>query len=471
MSKNKKAAKEAKVVTKAPVVEAPKVEDVKAEPTNEKPVVNVVDLGKFTEQVRQNTAGGLDPNHQVDLLKMAHETFRQDPDAAKRYGMSEEAVEKINHITAIGQVAVLANEIVYANNPFAITMRQSQLQLMAEAAQEIGVTINQQMLPAPDAEGNVQVPSTAIKVPATVKKKLQSENKVINSSEPEMDVTKMDDTKLKEALTYLLSKRTGVFDNIQKAISLYGAYKNFVASKSDNKDEELAKIAKLTRIDLFNDVISIVKEAPIVIGGIGNFMYSVTNATKSPVSAFCHFRNTTIDRKTGVATVDDKAIADITRCLVIWAQKVKSADNAKSIEAVKKNLEVLKKDEKKNAAAIEDQNKRLETLNNNVEYINKIIEYVTNPGSDVADSLINKYNEHDSVAARIFKSITDSYYRDVDLKTVKQDSLKHNVEQYAGVITNLFRDPLSQLIQYKEANITELEFNSKPTEEKTEQKN
>ena len=200
------------------------------------------------------------------------------------------------------------------------------------------------------------------------------------------------------------------------------------------------------------------KEAPIVVGGIGNFMYSVTNGTKSPISAFCHFRNTAINRQTGITTVDDQFIADLTRCLVIWAQKLKLDDNNKSIEAVKKNLEVLKKDEKKNAAAIEDQNKRLETLNNNVAYINKTVEYVTNPGCDVVDGLIDAYNQNDIAAKRIFKAIVDSYYHDIDVKTVKQDLLKKNVQQYAGIITNMFRDPLSQLLEYKEANIVELEY-------------
>ena len=33
----------------------------------------------------------------------------------------------------------------------------------------------------------------------------------------------------------------------------------------------------------------IVVEAPIVIGGIGNFMYTSTAYSKSPISAFCHF--------------------------------------------------------------------------------------------------------------------------------------------------------------------------------------
>ena len=202
------------------------------------------------------------------------------------------------------------------------------------------------------------------------------------------------------------------------------AYKNFIASKSENKDEQLAEIAKLTRVNLLNEIVDIVKEAPIVVGGIGNFMYSVTNGTKSPISAFCHFRNTAINNQTDVATVDDQFIADLTRCLVIWAQKLKLDDNNKSIEAVKKNLEVLKKDEKKNAAAIEDQNKRIETLNNNIEYINKTVEYVTNPGSDVADGLIDAYNQNDVVAKRIFKAIVDSYYRDINVKTVKQDLLK-----------------------------------------------
>ena len=41
---------------------------------------------------------------------------------------------------------------------------------------------------------------------------------------------------------------------------------------------------------------------------------------------------------------------------------------------------------------------------------------------------------------------------------VKQDSLLNNMKMQAGVITNLFRSPLSQMINYNQSEIPELQF-------------
>ena len=43
------------------------------------------------------------------------------------------------------------------------------------------------------------------------------------------------------------------------------------------------------------------------------------------------------------------------------------------------------------------------------------------------------------------------------------------MQQYAGVIINMFRDPLQQNIAYKESNITELIVTNESTEEKVEE--
>lgn len=430
--------------------------------------INVIDMGKFTESTRQNTAGGMDPNRQVDLMKMMHETFRIDPDAAAKYGMVPDAVDKINRITAIGQVALLANEIAFAQNPFAIRMRKSQLEAILEIAPLIGVEINEKLLPAPDKNQEIEVSSKAIKVSSATKKQLKKENEVIDKKEPEMDVDKIATIEdMKTSLTYLLSQRQNVFSNIEKAISLYVAWKVLNATKSGNKDE-VEKINTTSRTDILEEIINIVKEAPIVIGGIGNFMYTATAYSKSPISAFCHFRNTSFDRKTGTPTVDDQLIADLTKALIIWATDIKIAENKKSIEAVTKNIEVLKTDETKNAAAIKDQTEKLETLNNNFSHFNDIIDYVKNPSSDVADNLLDEVSNKDAAAMKTYKSILDSYYTGIDLATVDAVALKHNIQQYAGIITNMFRDPGATIKTYNESNITESIFKEE-TDSKTEE--
>ena len=118
----------------------------------------------------------------------------------------------------------------------------------------------------------------------------------------------------------------------------------------------------MTRIQLLHELIELVGEAPLVMNGIGSFLYTVTSTTKSPVPAFCHLKNTVADRTTGKCEYDDQFIADVVREIVIWKANLKKEENEKSIEAVKKNLEVLKKDSKKNEKAIKDQEERIETL-------------------------------------------------------------------------------------------------------------
>ena len=44
----------------------------------------------------------MDRNHQVDLLKMAHERFFLDEKAAEHTGFPQGTIDKLNHINALG---------------------------------------------------------------------------------------------------------------------------------------------------------------------------------------------------------------------------------------------------------------------------------------------------------------------------------------------------------------------------------
>nr|DAQ57702.1 MAG TPA: hypothetical protein [Crassvirales sp.] len=432
---------------KAPT--APKVEEKKESR------INVIDIGSFTEITKQNSANGLSPDRQVDLLKMMHETFRTDPHAAEKYNMSNEAIDKINRISAIGQIAVLANEVTLSNNPFAIRMRVSTLEEIKEIAPMVGVNIVENLLPAPDAEGNVEVPSTAIEVSKETKEQIKKENEVQNKEEQSFDPTKIKTKdELKEALLFYLSKRDKIFENVQRAISFYGAYLKIQAK--DNK-EELELINQKSRVDLLKEISELLVNAPIVINGIGNFMYGVTSLSKSPVSAFCSFRNATFDKKTGKPAVDDQFVADVTSIFIIWSCNAKKLAAVKEIEEINKNLKVLKKDEKKNKVAIDEQNKRIEVQENAIKHFDEVISIAKSPSVDFVNNLMQGVADKDPMYIKAFNSIVGSYYSDIELDTVKLDSLRKNVEQRAGIITNLFRDPLSQLVEYKGSNITKLE--------------
>ena len=437
----------------APQVEAPKVETKKEEMVEESKVEEVQTpanpMSEFTEEVKKATARGLDPNRVVDLLNLSHSYFHDPDAAATRYGIKREVAETMDHCTAIGVMTMFAQEVALADTPWSRTMRPAVLENMAEVAKEIGVTINLKSLPAPDKNGNVTITQENVKVSAETKKKLKEEKELLEE-QPELDVNKIENKmQLRKSLLIFLSERKDYLNNIQKAISLYAAY----------LEKEKADATKgMSRIQLLHSLIELVGEAPIVMNGIGSFLYTVTATTKSPVSAFCHLKNTVTDRTTGNCEYDNQFIADVVRELVIWKANIYRAEKEKSIEAVKKNIEVLKKDSKKNEKAIKDQEERLEILKDGFRVFDATISCVTEPSADPIESFLEKRVEKDQVAMKMFRSLSESLYRGTDLKGVKMDSLLANMKMQAGVITNMFRDPHMQFVNYKESEIPELQF-------------
>lgn len=453
-----------KAANAAPQVEAPTVETKKEEKVEEPKVEEVQTpanpMSEFTEEVKKATARGLDPNRTVDLLNLSHSYFHDPDAAAERYGIKREVAVKMDQCTAIGVMTMFAQEVALADTPWSRTMRPAVLESMAEVAKEIGITINLKSLPAPDKDGNVTITQENVKVSAETKKKLKEEKELLEE-QPELDIDKIENRdQLKKSIIILLTERKDYLSNIQKAISLYAAY----------LEKEKADATKgMSRIQLLHNLIEFVETAPIVMNGIGSFLYSVTATTKSPVSAFCHLKNTVTDRATGKCDYDNQFIADVVREIVIWKANIKKAENDKSIEAVKKNLEVLKKDAKKNEKAIKDQEERIEILKNNSKVFDTTISYVTEPSADVIESFLEKRAEKDQTAIRIFRSLSESLYRGIDLKGVKMDSLLANMKMQAGVITNLFRDSHMQFVNYKESEIPELRFMKEGEAEETKE--
>ena len=436
-----------KIVPPAP--ETPKEESEKKEEKVDikKGDIKVIDVSNLEQKMATST-NGLDRNHQVDLLKMMHETFRLDKDAAARYGMSQEAVEEINRLNAIGQVTVLANEVVNGGSDFAVRMRLENLNRIKEIASTIGVKIIENALPAP-VEGVVEVPSKAIKVSTETKKALKAEQKAEDSEvlDPKSIKTKEE---LVTALVQFLAKRSNIHESIQQAISFYREYLLINA-------EDTEEVKKMTHIELLNKIIDVVESAPIVMNGIGNFLYSATSCFKSPISSFCQFRNTTLIKGTGEPTMDDAEVADIVKTLIIWACRVKKRAAETSIVEINKNLEVLKKDANKNSAAIKEQEEKIETQNSNIKHFADVEGYVTDAPAEFLTNFLENYDKKEPAYMKTFNAIVSTMYPKVNLDEIKKDSLKKNVEQYAGIITNMFRSPLSQMINYNRSNITELE--------------
>ena len=438
--------KKVKPQVEAPKVEAPKTEAPKVENAE---IISAEESAKvFQKTLNKSQYGqGLDPNRRVDLLTSLTKVFHDDPEAAKRYNMTHETVKSINQCTAIGLVTVLAQEVAFGENPFSRTMRPAILEKISVAAKLIGVTIDTKALPAPDENGNVVITDENVKVPTEVKKQLKEEKKALENA-PEMDVKKINsEDELRTVLVYLLSQRKDYIVNIQKAISIYSAFL---------EKQEKGSTKSLTRIQLLNKLIKLVGKAPIVVSGIGNFLYSATAATKSPVSAFCNLRNTVTDRKTGKCSMGNDVIADIVRELVLWVIDLKIDETKRGIESIKENIKVLSKDKKKNEKAIDEQNKRIEVLKKNIEHHNSVAKYVIEPSIEPIETLLEKKGQKDMAACKMYKSLLDGLYFGVDLFKYTPASINQNMIKQAGVITNLFRDPLAKIIGYTQGDVPEL---------------
>lgn len=490
MSKDKNSAEKVAQATKdkAPSVDIPTQKNNQQKKGNQKDSpVNVIQLGELEKLNQGRMVTGLDPNHQVDLLNGLDRHF-MGPNAAEKLKLSQETVDKVNAITAIGYVTVLVDEVLYAQNPFATRMRMAQLEAIKEIAPMVGVSIDTKLLPAPDAEGFVEVPSDAIKISKETQKAAKEEHKIKDQT-PEMDPTKItNDEMLKEAILHILVQNDRPYDRISKAIAFYQSTKEFQASKSENKEFELAELKKLSRASVLDKISKLVGRCPFSVNGLAHYLYTTTATTKSPISAFCSLRSASLNKKTGMPTIDDSLVADIVKVLVTWSANSGIADNQDSIKVSKKNIDVLSANAKANAKAIASENEKIDQHNKNIEHFNKVIEYVSNPTNDVPDNLLSWYADNNSTewknAHRIFGNICDTYYNGIDLKKKNPVGVKHNVQQYAGIITNMFRDPMEQLKNYSEGNITELvdveapkteekpaeEEKQKPAETKKEQK-
>lgn len=471
MGKKNKAAESA--AAQAAAAQAAPETGKSGEKTDKPSNIAVIQLGDLDKLAQARALAGLDPNHTVDLLKMMHDTFRLDPKAAEHIGVSAETIDKVNRITAIGQVAVLTNEIALAQTPFAIAMRVSQLEAIKEVAPLLGVTFDSKALPAPNAEGVVEVPSTAVKVSKEAAK-AAAEERDAASRKVILDPTKIEnEQQLKDSLLNILVKGNGsenFYDKVTTAINFYESYLGIQANKSDDKEAALAALKEKSRCDFLTEIANLLGKCPFSIGGMAKFMYENTERTKNPVVAFCTFRNASLNKKTGMPQTDDAVCADIVKVLIRWYANAEIQETRERIEGFNKDLETLKKDSKKNAKAIEQGNKKIEVANEHIAHVEEVVSYANVPSKDIIESFASDYadssREGYKFARMMGAKIMESYYPGVKAKEMKQDNLIHNLAQYIGIIFNFFLPAMQKLVDYSEANITELEKEeSAPAEE------
>ena len=450
---------------------APEVKTPKAEQPAEKSRISVIQIGDLDKLAQTRALSGLDPNHTVDLLKMMHETYRLDPAAAQKLNISQDDVDKINRITAIGQVAVLTNEIMIAQTPFAVAMRVTQLEAIKEVAPMLGVTIDTKALPAPKSDGTIELPSEAVKISKEAEKAAKEEQAAAQK-EVITDPTKIEnEEQLKDSLLKILVKGNGsenFYDKVATAINFYESYLSIQAAKKENKEEELAALKQKSRVDFLTDIAHLLGKCPFSIGGMAKFMYENAERTKSPVAAFCMLRNASLNKTTGMPQIDDTLIADIVKVLIRWYADSEIITSNEVLAGFEKNMAALKKDEKKNAKAIEQGNQKIANVKKHLEQIETVVSYVNMPPREVIDAFSEDYvdsnREGYKMARMMGAKIIDTYYPGVKPKEIKQESLVHNLHQYMGIISNMFLPALEQMVDFSEANVSELE-KAEPAEE------
>ena len=414
--------------------------------------VEVIDVNKLNQQLNSKSDTGLDANHQVDLLNGLKTFFHDDPNAKTRFG--EAVVQKIDGITAIGFVTVLVNEIVSAKTPFAVKMSSAQLGAITEVAPMLGIKIDSKLLPAPNADGTVQVPSNAVVVSKETEKKVKKEKAVVDEK-PTTDPSKVtNDEQLKKSLVFILgdtSASTRPYDRMVRATEFFRSVRSLEASKLANADESKTKLAEIKAksvSDLLEDMRLLIGECPFSTVGLAHYVYNQAVETKNPISPFIILYRSSRNKTTN-AGLEDSTVAAIVKVLVNWNVD----ERLKEYETEYKRKEKTVKDSSESV-----RKNMLEPVQKNIDYCKSIKECISHPNFDAVESLIDNFNGEDvkkkNKATFIVRNIIDLWMPDVKFDELesneKKDEILENVKKRAGVIVNSFLDPLEQNIAYKE---------------------
>lgn len=426
------------------------------------------------------TTGGssMDRNHQVDLLRMAHDRFFLDEKADEHTGFPQGTIDKLNHINALGIAVCVCNEVKYGSSDFAVVIRKAALPELTEALKEIGVSFDDtKFLPSKDDAEAVEVTAAAVTVSEETAKNLDEDAKARAATAGKVfDPTKIkDEEELKEALSgfLALNRDSKLMDSIMQCVNFYKAYHSIEAKRAitsaektlkDTKDKKykenaekalasaksnLERINNMSFHDMFREIVNFTGRVGTLTYGIGAHLFNVTATSGSPVSAFCELRDHSTDKKTGVCKYTDDQIADAVKSFVIIG-----AD-----EVREKGVALL---EKQNSLPEKDRVKAyIDTANKNIAFADKATAAVLAAPGEFVENLKKNFLEGNNFAKKTVIAIKRAYYRDVTpemMAKVKPDSMLDNATQHAGIISNLFRNPSDPLVGYAKENINDLAF-------------
>lgn len=454
------------------VVTPPATEEVKVENANNVQVENPVEQKEVEDAPAPRLdmplmpstevqANGLDPNHQVDLIRLTHEYFRASPDLVTKYNISPDVVDNMNHINMIGIAAAWANEMTFSKTPFATKLRTTMLPEMAAALKELGIKADKILALPAETDGTTTVAAKDVQIPKVVKDQMKAEHK-IQQETVELDPTKIQNkTEVFKTVQHLLTNKGSVYPNIMAAINFY---KSWLLIQAGDDEAEKTRINARTVKDILLDIADFTGACPFVLKGIGGYLLRLTMTHNSIVPAFCILRDTVRNKRTGETADSEKNIADICYALVNWAANARISEK-------KKNLEVLNTDKKKNKDAITE-------VGNDIRALEDTIASLEQPDSTFADTVLENLKSAEETVSKAaheaFCIIAKCYYPTVNLRK-RYTNLAENVKQLCGIITNLFRDPMSPLSNFNVANLDK-ELKEAPADEpvkespKTEEK-
>lgn len=451
---------------KKPKVEAPVVEPEKKVPA-----------ARMVEDTTSTIPSGMNQHDKVLYASV----LQHRKDEIERKNGSVQMYEGLTAIEDAVIIDIAVTEMIVRKNTSGLILSgnekaYNQVRLLAN---EMGVTLPEfKTLKAPtkeqlklagltdvNGEGKVLLQIEDKNVSKAAKEKVKAEEKLREDAKTKdylTDITKIEnDEQLKEALGFHLvdTKTISPADRLIKTAQFYRSYLELKAEKSNDPKAELDKIHGYTISELLQDVSTMVPPT-FTSEGFGKLLCNRILATGSVIPAFELFKRCFKNRKTGKYRFSDEEIAAMARVLVVWKASAK-------IASISKDLEVLSKDAKANAKAIEK-------ANADIAVEQSLITLVTDPSFDLADDFISAYNNAENPlhkqAIEVAKSIIETYYKDVEIPELESDSLLLNIQQYAGMDLNLFNNMNLRRDDYNSGNLILLstEENSKVEKESEE---
>lgn len=441
----KKEAKAPKAPEKAPKKADEPVVIVPEEKEKKTPQVS---MASNTRNLTDRKYSGLSPDGQVRLLDLTRRTFVEEKDPDLQFPQSVR--RDMNRIVAVGILCTIAEHAQNGDNQFAQVLASTAYPTLMRAAKDMGIEIPEiKALPAGPGEGTVQLPASSVKISKETKEELAEEKKIREGEKPELDPEKISsEDDLRKALKYMfVEKNCRLVEVLLGGIDFMKKFRLHEASLAENAEEAKKKFESRNSGEWLDDLFQYAKPS-IFFRGIGRGMAHVTQIEKAPIHAFTIFRDAIKD-KDGNLPIDDQEIAYCVRSIIKWFCNTNIESNQKVID----NL-----DPKKNE-------KEIETCKKQIADYNAIFEYITNPSSDGVDNMLDNIGSHFDGggqltpecqnANQLFNRVCKTYYGK-QLSDADYSNLTMNVQQYAGSILNLFRNPGAQNKNYSLSNISDL---------------